>query len=177
MDNAQGNANFAKNFLPYLKIMKDCGAQGKGCMFSGYYNRLNGLQGGMMASDPNSAYLIRLTDGTGMTFRVWSADCSWNHGTIKDICGYISVDLNGDTLPNTIGIDYFPFYVAKNKLIPSGIEGDTLFPFATYCRKNNMSDPAGYSNGTACTAWVIYNENMDYLHCNDLSWNGKTKCK
>ena len=27
------------------------------------------------------------------------------------------------------------------------------------------------------TAGVIYNGNMDYLHCNDLSWHGKTKCK
>ena len=24
--------------------------------------------------------------------------------------------------------------------------------------------------------WVIYNENRDYLKCNDLSWDGKTKC-
>lgn len=30
--------------------------------------------------------------------------------------------------------------------------------------------------GGGCTAWVIFNENMDYLHCDDLSWNGKTKC-
>ncbi len=27
-----------------------------------------------------------------------------------------------------------------------------------------------------CAAWVIYNENLDYLHCNDLAWDGKTKC-
>ena len=25
-------------------------------------------------------------------------------------------------------------------------------------------------------AWVILNENMDYLKCKDLSWNGKNKC-
>ena len=33
------------------------------------------------------------------------------------------------------------------------------------------------SNYTKYTAWVILNGNMDYLHCKDLSWNGKTKCK
>lgn len=32
-------------------------------------------------------------------------------------------------------------------------------------------------NGRNCTAWLLYNENMDYLHCDDLSWTGKTKCK
>ena len=29
----------------------------------------------------------------------------------------------------------------------------------------------------ACTVWVLYDENMDYLHCNDLSWTGKKTCK
>ena len=28
-----------------------------------------------------------------------------------------------------------------------------------------------------CTAWVLYNENMEYLRCSDLSWDGKKKCK
>ena len=28
-----------------------------------------------------------------------------------------------------------------------------------------------------CTAWVITNGNMDYLHCDNLSWQGKHKCK
>ena len=32
-------------------------------------------------------------------------------------------------------------------------------------------------NGYTCAAWIIYNENMDYLHCNDLSWDGKKRCK
>ena len=34
-----------------------------------------------------------------------------------------------------------------------------------------------YANGNGCTAWVIINENMDYLHCSDLSWTGKHSCK
>ena len=33
------------------------------------------------------------------------------------------------------------------------------------------------ANGYGCAAWVMYNENMDYLYCNDLSWNGKHKCR
>ena len=30
--------------------------------------------------------------------------------------------------------------------------------------------------GFACAAWVIYNENMDYLHCSDLGWSGRKRC-
>ena len=33
-----------------------------------------------------------------------------------------------------------------------------------------------FTMGRSCTAWVIYNKNLDYLHCNDLSWSGKKKC-
>ena len=32
------------------------------------------------------------------------------------------------------------------------------------------------SNGYSCTAWVIFKENMDYLKCDDLTWDGKNKC-
>ena len=32
-------------------------------------------------------------------------------------------------------------------------------------------------NGYGCAAWVIFEENMQYLKCNDLSFNGKKKCK
>ena len=30
---------------------------------------------------------------------------------------------------------------------------------------------------TSMTAWVLHNENLDYLHCNDLSWDGKHSCR
>ena len=33
------------------------------------------------------------------------------------------------------------------------------------------------SNGVGCAAWVILNENMDYLHCSDIGWGGKASCK
>ena len=31
------------------------------------------------------------------------------------------------------------------------------------------------TNRSQCTGWVITNGNMDYLHCDDLEWNGKNK--
>lgn len=56
--------------------------------------------------------------------------------------------------------------------MPDEVRNESM-TFETYC---NLSKPDKL-NGYGCAAWVIYNENMDYLHCNDLSWDGKKKCK
>ena len=58
-----------------------------------------------------------------------------------------------------------------------GAEKDTQRSFEKYCDIKNSEGLGSMEQGRACTAWVIYNGNMDYLHCNDLSWHGKTKCK
>ena len=72
------------------------------------------------------------------------------------------------------GVNSF-FFKLKPKigLQPLGLPTDTLHSFDGQC---NLGQNVTY-NGRGCTAWVIYKENMDYLHCNDLSWNGKSKCK
>ena len=74
-----------------------------------------------------------------------------------------------------IGVNSF-FFKLKPKigLQPLGLPTDTLHSFGGQC---NLGQNVTYMNGRGCTAWVIYKENMDYLHCNDLSWNGKSKCK
>lgn len=58
------------------------------------------------------------------------------------------------------------FYLTKQNIMPAGTENETGWPFST-C----------YSHGGACTAWVLINENMDYLKCKGLSWSGNKKCK
>ncbi len=84
------------------------------------------------------------------------------------------MDLNGRRPPNTTGKDIFLFYVTKYGVTPMGTpEQTSSFTFDNYC---NMGKPSTL-NGYGCAAWVIYNENMDYLHCDDLDWNTKTKCK
>jgi hypothetical protein len=60
----------------------------------------------------------------------------------------------------------FWFYLTKSTIIPVGVQEDTNYPFNPNCSRS----------GQGCTAWVIYNENLDYLHCDDLSWDGKKKC-
>ena len=84
-------------------------------------------------------------------------------------CGDFTVDLNGDKGPNAVGRDIFSFYITNKGIKPAGLPFDPIRHFPEFCRK--VSDDK--YNGLACTAWVIYNENMDYLRCDGLSWNGK----
>ena len=82
------------------------------------------------------------------------------------------MDINGKAKPNTVGIDIFKFYLTKDGFIPFGGDGASR-NFETFCNKSKNIIASGW----ACAAWVMLNENMDYLHCEDLSWHGKHKCK
>ncbi len=127
---------------------------------------------------------VILLDGTRVSFRVWSGQCNGNYSRegnstpLQHACGSISVDLNGNRLPNKNGRDRFSFYVTRDALVPFGIQGDT-HEFERACNRKIDTPYPGFSdkNMYACTAWVLYNENMDYLKCDDLTWKGKTKCK
>lgn len=87
------------------------------------------------------------------------------------------VDINGDGKPNTFGRDIFSFYIARDRIIPYGGVKEPYYKFKWLCNKIRPDYWDGAYNGEFCTAWVLVNKNMDYLHCNDLNWNGKTKCK
>ena len=91
----------------------------------------------------------------------------------KDLCADFSVDINGANRPNVVGRDIFYFRVYKHKINPIGVVDDTTRTFENYCLRNSVKD----FNGYGCAAWVIFNENMDYLKCDGLSWAGKHKCK
>jgi len=87
-------------------------------------------------------------------------------------CGTIYIDINGLKGPNKDGVDLFGFFLFKDGIVPRGRKGD-------HFRHNFENNCMGksFAEAGSCSAWVIYNENMDYLHCDDLSWNEKTSCK
>ena len=110
-------------------------------------------------------------DGT-MIRTTWLG-ASGSSCTNNNKCGDLSVDLNGDKGPNAVGHDIFFFQITRNGIKPLGYQGDTSRPFD----KNCVYNQAGAYNGYGCTAWVIYNENMDYLHCDGLGWDKKLRCR
>lgn len=107
----------------------------------------------------------RLSDGMSVRLEVRGTNCNQTRGNVKDICGVVIVDTNGNSAPNCYGKDLFQFYVTKNGLFPIGTVGDSN-SLETYCNINNLNLNL---NGVACSAWVLAKGNMDYLRRN-VSW-------
>ena len=177
-----GADEFMSHIKPYLKILKDCNHDKEGCLLtSKKYKTLSNTEGDDIARTENGHTRFILSDGSLVTFFLNSKDCKYQTTTagntlqLQNICGGLHVDINGNRGPNTYGKDFFLFYITKYGIIPAGLpEDNTEYAFSKQC---NLTQKTGNANGKACTAWVITNENMDYLHCNDLSWNGKHSCK
>lgn len=123
----------------------------------------------------------KIADGTTFIFRIWNGQCNVISGSakqLKNVCGEIIVDVNATGKPNILGKDIFSFYMTKSGIYPRGTEFDNL-SMKTHCTSSRIwgQNYGGHSNGESCTAWVLYNENMDYLRC-ELDWDsGKKSCK
>lgn len=166
----------ASNIKKYLRLSQDCvnmpeNEAIKICQQGGIDTKNNEF-----ASIRGFIYsrAVILSDGTQVTFREYSPSCDYGNY----VCGKITIDLNGNKQPNSAGYDQFAFYIAKDKLIPTGTK-DGTHKFERACNRKIEKPYSGYTNISmfACTAWVLYNENQDYLHCDDLSWDGKHSCK
>lgn len=162
---------------PYLSITKDCSDGTKGCFPAGVtYKFLGSAMGGEAIYDNNTtAPRLILADGTLLLGWVDSADCKFSFGDsigLQNICGVYQVDINGFKGPNQHGKDLFRFWITQYGLIPTGTQQQTSNSYFD----GNCKDIVNHY-GTGCTAWVMYNENLDYLKCgSQLSWGGQTKC-
>ena len=156
-----------KNLVKQLKIAKDCGYESKGCFVAGGYKNLAGSAERDFENLNNRYYKLVLADGTLLAIEGYGAnsvaDDNRNYGEIW-------VDINGKAGPNTSGKDLFLFLYKKYKVVPYGYDKTDKSLKSLGCI------PKG-NGGINCTAWVLINENMDYLHCDDLSWTGKKTCK
>jgi prepilin-type N-terminal cleavage/methylation domain-containing protein len=156
------NNAIAANLKPYLKIVKDCAYNG-GCFDKNNQLYLSGnVSTGHVGLPKNdcSYYTMILSDGTSLSLSPYLA------GKFA----MLVVDIDGPKGANTYGKDIFKFNMTDTGISP---DGSGKFKAAgtalnTHCGMN--------TDNMACTGWVVENENMDYLHCNDLSWGGKTKC-
>ena len=163
---------------PYLKVVSRCNFKKDKCpdMFGEKYE-IYTLSNQLKASVSNSVEAgLLLSDGILLTGgSTGSKDCNadWgNSNILKSVCADFSVKIGPKKSAYRIGQNAFYFYITKNGIYPIGTPEDTHLPFASYCNMNSNKS----SNGYACSSWVIVNGNMDYLHCNDLSWDGKKRC-
>ena len=135
----------------------------------GYVRSLDGREAWWPWQASSDKY-IYIADGTVLA-QGW---ISSSDGCPNDKCGDFWVVFPSRNMK--IGVDVFNFYFTTKGFVPRGMQNDTSWPFTKNCSMTDTS-VAVDQQGRGCAAWVIYNGNMDYLHCNDLDWNGKTKCK
>lgn len=144
----------------HLNTIKIC-ENGTGCYPNRTYKNIDGSNyvNWNVLSDRSA---VILADGTMVMFNTSSAK---NYSDF----GQIYVDINGAQPPNQVGLDFFYFYIFENTLVPAGSPAKygTKF-FIEHCLKDS---------GFACAAWVVFNGNLDYLYCNDLTWEAKHQCK
>lgn len=165
-----GSIKLINILTQYLKATKTCiDGDYTGCFPNVNYKDLaNGDAGNLNTVQRGKAIL---TDGTLIIPQFHSITCGSNRGStpaLSTVCASLFVDINGFKNPNQLGVDYFRFYLTKNGIIPGGSVNETFIPFDPDCKNK--------TGGYGCTAWIIYNENLDYLHCSDLTWDGKHKC-
>lgn len=165
-DYIASNAKILKDTL-FSNVKKlnmcDVGLRKSQCGLADTYYYENGTEATALNS---SVSVLSMIDGMGVMVLINDGQCnnSRGQGQLENTCGWIFVDLNGANPPNVIGNDLHGFYVTKKGIVPSGSKDETRYSF---------NDSTGHGR----TAWVIFNENFDYLHCDGLDWNGKIKCR
>ena len=145
-------------FKPYFKIAKNCGTTRTGNCIADEYKYLNNISG--LSYNYKENYKIVLDDGASLVFTA-----ATNNTII------LMYDVNGLKAPNQWGRDMFDFRIQNAKIFPDGLPGynnNSASAFDTGCSLNER--------GQSCAAWVIYKGNMDYLHCDGLTWNSRS-CK
>ena len=173
-------ANITSNTLGHrlaanMKLSKQC-AGASTC--SGDAKTLT--NGGEASGTPG--YSAILADGTAIGVNIFDANCANTVGTtpaLAKTCGSVVIDVDSYNGKNTQGIDEFNFWITTTGIYPAGTESDSKVTFADKCKA---------AGGAGCTAWVIYNGNLDYRKATDghacnnnsgitLSWaKDKTAC-
>lgn len=162
--------------VPYLKITKNCIGVAN-CAPNIDVRDLSNKQEGNYLNFYNYYPSVMLSDGTVLIGEwVQSTNCSGVKGTsstLQHVCADMAIDINGFQKPNQSGIDLFWFWLTKDGIVPMGSQSENTVTFDSYCKdKSSTLD----ENGIGCSAWVLYNENMDYLNCATLGWDTNKKC-
>jgi len=144
----------------YLKVAKECSVSGD-CYDRTFYLLSGNEYGRSNYSDVDFV----LSDGTLVGF-------GYYNNTPNTMYGDIFVILPGKD--DILGKTRFYFnYSTDGILQPEGHNNSNASKFNACDSKTTTG-----ISGRGCTAWVIYNKNMDYLHCRDkLSWAGAHSCK
>ena len=151
-DDPEGSAFLLVNYFErYFKILSNCETK-QSCVGTKPYKYLNGVNH-IDYSNQRAYKHVVLSDGTLLIFHVDREFIKCTNS--KYVCATVFVDTNGYFKgPNQFGKDFFMFAIKKDKIVPYGMPN-----FESGCNKN-----VGSGYGLTCGAWVLFYENMDYLH-------------
>ena len=172
-DYVKRSERFAKRVTEFMKVSKDCGFGdefSEGCFSRAPLLEINGERLNYYYDYYDSLigkfYMVTLQDGMSLRF---------------GYLGYsykIGVDIDGtNNGKNQEGNDLFDFsvYVDKEEASRRGANINQLYPSA---EPNLLTGKYNVLIGNYTTAWVIQNDNLDYLKCPDeLNWETKTSCQ
>ena len=159
----------AERLKKYLKVAKVCEV-GKVCHPGAWYT-LDGVKRSEAnkvaenTSDNSVESRFFLQDGTHIQF-------GWFSGSRGSIIAVLPVG----SKDRISGKNLFYFKMDDKGLRPYGLKEEDINSTSSFERG---CDPAyvNVASGQGCAAWVIYNKNLDYLHCREeLSWDGKHSC-
>ena len=177
------SSDLGKRLFSSMKLTKDCGVTANGTCFAANTNML-ASNAGSASTNVNAlnAYKVILADGASIAINVDNSTCTASAGTsvsqdLKEICGTVLVDIDGPSKGKAMhGLDLFTFYVTRKGIYPVGTADDTVFKYVDNCTKKGA--PTTAANSSSCTAWVVYNANLDYKKANSegkcLSNNSKS---
>lgn len=172
----EGADVLSEKFTKYMKVTKNCHGD-IGCFPDVVYKGIDGKEINNRNRATETISKMLTAEGWSVYFFSYSGATPlyMGKGVLEKVYGQINVDINGFKNPNVIGKDLFQFYICENGIIPTGSQMQSAYSGSFPASCNTTSCRDGWCFG--CASWIIYNGNMDYLHCDDLNWNGKTKCK
>lgn len=169
----EGATNLSDIISPYFRIQKNCKNNG-GCWENRNVFLLNSGDSGKNYGTNTNYATVQIVDGMFFAYYVEDPLCkkvAGNNTGLDSVCATITIDLNAKRGPNQIGYDIHNFYVTKHNIQPYGQQAATDFTFKDNCASGRSS------TGYGCAAWLLFKENMDYIHCSNLEWDGLYRCK
>ncbi|MFR1672295.1 MAG: type II secretion system protein [Candidatus Gastranaerophilaceae bacterium] len=173
---AEASKQLYDAWAPFLPVAKMCGNQNLGCMYAKSTNVANIDGNSFTYSLYSSDQVQKMLLNNGDAIVIWGSS---KNTCVKDTdyCGNVFYLFDSVKRQSLIGKTGFTFFYTPSGIVPAGKEDDSssITRFPDYCTINFKAVGAD-RNGLGCTAWVLHNKNMDYLHCEGLSWDGKNKC-
>ena len=151
--------DISEKFAKYINKAKVCNVGDTGCF---KHIPRKDLTGKVVNNLPQRGAIV-LSDGAVIGFDSQvSLEESLQCNSLN-FCFTIVTDINGDKRPNQWGVDTFVFQVGTKRILPRGAA--STHGADNTCIPTGGANSPGWYNGSGCGAWVIYNENMNYLKC------------